>query len=64
MYKNYCMEFTNEEIEEFLVKEFINNPDIKINRMSSDGDIISSDSIMPIETLSLDERKKICLLIF
>lgn len=58
MYKNYCMEFTNEEIEEFLVKEFINNPDIKINRMSSDGDIISSDSIIPIETLSLDGEKE------
>ena len=60
MYKNYCMEFTNEEIEEFLIKEFINNPYVKIIRMSSDGEVISSDSVVPIETLSLDgEQEKL-----
>ena len=60
MYKNYCMEFTHEEIEEFLIKEFINNPHVKIIRMSSDGDVISSGSAVPIETLSLDgEQEKL-----
>lgn len=58
MYKNYCMEFTNEELEEFFIKKFIGYPDVTIIRLSSDGEEISKDSEISIETISLDGERE------
>lgn len=57
-YKGYCMQFTNEEIENGIIKKFIDMPGVEIKRLSETGKVLSEKSFEPIETLCFDGDKE------
>lgn len=53
-YNNYCMEFTNEELEKLFINKFNNIKNINIKRLSEDGKILPKYSIDKIQTICFD----------
>lgn len=53
-YKDYCMQFTNDELEKGIIQELINIPGVKIKRLSESGGLLDKDSSEPIETICFD----------
>lgn len=64
MYKDYCMEFTNEELEELFIKAIQRHSEIVIIRRSAEGELINQGSSIPIETISLDGEQEDLFIIF
>lgn len=53
-YKDYCMQFTNEELEKEIIQEFINVPEVEIKYLSESGKLLEGGSLEPIETICFD----------
>lgn len=53
-YKDYCMQFTNDELEKGIIRELINISGVKIKRLSESGELLDKDSLEPIETICFD----------
>ena len=58
IYKGYCMQFTNEEIENGIIKKISDIPTVEIRRLSESGKVLNEKSIEPIETLCFDGNKE------
>lgn len=59
IYKNYCMEFTNEELEELLINKFNNIKSVNIKRLSEDGEILPKYSNEKIRTICFDDDENL-----
>lgn len=54
MYKEYCMQFTNEELEKGIIERFIDIPGVEIKRLSEAGEVLDKRSLESIETICFD----------
>lgn len=54
IYKDYCMKFTNEELDKGLIQKVINIPGVEIRCLSEMGELLNRDSGTPIETICFD----------
>ncbi len=63
-YSEYCMKFTNRDIKKFLYDPFIENVNVQLQCLSTDGCEIDITSNEKVETISYDEKENVSIMFF
>lgn len=63
-YKEYCMQFSNEELKKYLYDQYCKNTNLRIRCLSADEDEIDITSTTNVETIVFDDKENMFIRFF